>query len=135
MAASAAALFPILSVPEVGGPTVPVTTLNFADKVPLLVVLAKLLRGLVQDTETGLPSTWMVGWLASLLHSTIPPIVPLASPEPVTVTVWSLVNPVLGLTVRLAAAAALPDKLNIVITDNTRLESSTLLKTTSLKVM
>ena len=56
------ALPPLLSVPVVGGPIVPVLTVNWVDaNLPFLSVEIRVKRGLEQETGTGLPATLMVG--------------------------------------------------------------------------
>jgi hypothetical protein len=61
-AASLALLLPLLSVPDPGGPTVPVLTVKGVDgRLPFLSVEIKVERGLEQETGTALPATVTVG--------------------------------------------------------------------------
>src|SRR3954468_8167029 len=104
-AASAAPSLPALSAPVPGGPIVPVCTVNGLFVNPPLVRFWVAGRGLLPPTGICWPATATVGWPAAVLHSVIPPIEP-ANPDPVTLTLWPSVSPVLGVTVRLGAALA-----------------------------
>lgn len=61
LAASVAASFPALSVPAVGGPTVPSWTVKLADRVPVAVVVSMALNGLEHETGAAFPATTTVG--------------------------------------------------------------------------
>jgi hypothetical protein len=98
-----------------GGPTVPWTTLNVVDNVPVAVVATSADSEIaVQLTETEAltgAGRATVGCLASELHSRTFPGEPLAKPLPVMVTEAPPVKPVLGVmvtgTVTPAANAAI----------------------------
>ncbi len=97
---------PALSVPDAGGPTVPVVTVKLVERVPVAVVVFSVRKGFVQETGTAFPATEMVGWPGALLHSRTAPVALSGYPEAVTVTDCPLVSPVFGKTPRVGAAAA-----------------------------
>jgi hypothetical protein len=106
-AASVAALPPPESVPLVGGPTVPSMMVKLVvGRLPLEVVVTSLLRGLVHETGTALPASWMVGCPGWSLHSRMPPVELAANPAPETVTESPPARPVDGVTVIEPAAPA-----------------------------
>lgn len=72
--------------------------------VPLVVLICE--KGLVHETGTLLPATWIVGWPGSLLHSRTPPVELAVKPDPETVTLWPLVSPVDGETESVPVAPA-----------------------------
>jgi hypothetical protein len=112
-AASVAAEPPPESVPVVGGPTVPVATVNGDERLPLASVSTMWLKGSEHDTGMALPAKLMVGWGLALLHSKMAPSELAVKPLPDTVTDWPLVSPVLGETERAAVAPAGPEKASI----------------------
>jgi hypothetical protein len=61
MGASAIACFPDVSIPEAGGPGMPVTMAKVTSRVPLAEVVAVWARGFEQPTGTWLPATDTVG--------------------------------------------------------------------------
>src|SRR5665213_1473896 len=94
-------------MPRMGGPTMPVCTTNEALIVPVdeNSLTPKLLKGYEgpkagtsQLTSMGKPSSWTVGCPGASLHSTGPPTVSGAYPDPVTVSSWPFKRPVVGLT-------------------------------------
>ena len=111
-AASAVGLFPLASVaghvaaagagPQ-GGPTVPSTTSNVVEIVPVAVVVTSLDNdGALQLTgmaELTTPPTCTLGWPESLLHSRMLPIEVWLKPLPVIVMLCPLVRPVAGVMV------------------------------------
>jgi hypothetical protein len=109
MAASVAVAPPLESVESIDAspaPGVPSTTEKLVDaRLPFASVVASAVSGFVQPTLTPAPSA-MVGCPGAVLHSRMAPVASAGYPDAVTVTVWPLVNPVLGLTTRVSAAAA-----------------------------
>jgi hypothetical protein len=78
----------------------------FAARSPVAVVVARLRRGLVQETGTSLPATEIVGWPAAVLHSRRPPVALSSKRDPLTLTTVPLINPVFGVTVTLGPVGA-----------------------------
>lgn len=98
---------PLESVPDPGGPTVPLTTVKLnAGKAPLALVVLICKRGLVHETGIALPNTVMVGCPGSLLHSMPAPVELAVKPEPETVTLWPFVRLVDGVTCTVPEAPA-----------------------------
>jgi hypothetical protein len=91
-----------------GGPTVPCTTVNTVEIVPVdEVVTRNENEGAVQLTEMvelTTPPSMTVGWFGSELHSRTLPMELLVNPLPVRVTFDPLTSPVDGLAVMVAAA-------------------------------
>jgi len=107
--ASFIACFPALSVPEAGGPLIPVMMVSCALKEPSEEVVTTCARGFVQLTGTWLPSTVTVGSPPAPLHSANPPGLFGAKPVPLIVTVSPPLRHVPGSTVNVRTPAVADD--------------------------
>jgi hypothetical protein len=94
--------FPAVSFPDRGGPTVPSTTWNARDMVPVGLTVARYGIGFEQLTSRGFPAREIVGCPGARLHSETDPVAPGVNPLPVTVTGVPFFTHVAGLTVTLS---------------------------------
>ena len=96
---------PLLSVPGVGGPSVPVRIVNVEVNSPNTSVFDCSRTGLLQPTESGLPEKSTVGAPSALLHSVRKPWELGEKPNPVTVTSDPFRRPAAGLTMSVGGPA------------------------------